>query len=37
MNVARATLVLLHHKESDALHKINDDIYKDTEYKYFGC
>ncbi len=24
-------------EESDALHKINDYIYKDTEYKYFGC
>ncbi len=23
--------------ESDALHKINNYIYKDTEYKYFGC
>ncbi len=24
-------------EESDALHKINGYIYKDTEYKYFGC
>ncbi len=29
--------VLLRDEESDALHKINDYIYKDTEYKYFGC
>ncbi len=31
------TLVLLRDEEFDALHKINDYIYKDTEYKYFGC
>ncbi len=29
--------VLLHDEESDALHKINYYIYKDTEHKYFGC
>ncbi len=29
--------VLLRDEESDALHKINDYIYKDTEWKYFGC
>ncbi len=29
--------VLLLDKESDALHKINYYIYKDTEHKYFGC
>ncbi len=29
--------VLLNAEESDALHKINDYIYKDTEHKYFGC
>ncbi len=29
--------VLLLDKESDALHKINDYIYKGTEHKYFGC
>ncbi len=29
--------VLLLKKESDALHKINYYIYKDTEHKYFGC
>ncbi len=29
--------VLLRDQESDALHKINDYIYKDTEYQYFGC
>ncbi len=29
--------ILFHDEESDALHKINDYIYKDTEYKYFGC
>ncbi len=29
--------VLLHDEESDALHKINDYIYKDTEHKFFGC
>ncbi len=28
--------VLLRDEESDALHKINNYIYKDTEYKYFG-
>ncbi len=28
---------LLRDEESDALHKINDYIYKDTEHKYFGC
>ncbi len=28
---------LIADKESDALHKINDYIYKDTEHKYFGC
>ncbi len=31
------TLVLLRDEESDPLHKINDYIYKDTAYKYFGC
>ncbi len=34
-NVARVALVLLHDEESDALHKINYYIYKDTEHKYF--
>ncbi len=34
---ARVASVLLHDEESDALHKINDYIYKNTEYKYFGC
>ncbi len=29
--------VLLHDEESDALHKRSDYVYKDTEYKYFGC
>ncbi len=29
--------VLLLDEESDALHKINDYIYKDTEHKFFGC
>ncbi len=29
--------VLLRDEESDALHKINYYINKDTEYKYFGC
>ncbi len=29
--------VLLRDEESDALHEINDYIYKDTEHKYFGC
>ena len=24
-------------EKPDALHKINDFIRKDTEYKYFGC
>ncbi len=24
-------------EKPDALHKINDFIHKDTEYKYFGC
>ncbi len=24
-------------KKPDALHKINNFIHKDTEYKYFGC
>ncbi len=24
-------------EKHDALHKINDFIHKDTEYKYFGC
>ncbi len=36
-NVARIPSVLLHDEESDALHKINNYIYKDTEYKYVGC
>ncbi len=27
---------LLRDEESDTLHKINYNIYKDTEYKYFG-
>ncbi len=31
------TSVLLRDEESDALHKINNYIYKDTEYKYSGC
>ncbi len=29
--------ILLHDEKSDALHKINDYIYKDTEHKFFGC
>ncbi len=29
--------ILFHDEESDALHKINDYIYKDTEHKFFGC
>ncbi len=33
----RLASVLLLDKESDALHKINYYIYKDTEHKYFGC
>ncbi len=33
----RLASVLLLDEESDALHKINDYIYIDTEYKYFGC
>ncbi len=33
----RRSSVLLRDEESDALHEINDYIYKDTEYKYFGC
>ncbi len=24
-------------EKPDTLHKINNFIYKDTEYKYFGC
>ncbi len=27
----------LYDEESDALHKINDYIYNDTEHKFFGC
>ncbi len=27
----------MHDEETDALHKINDYIYKDTEHKFFGC
>ncbi len=37
INERPSRLVLLLDKESDALHKINDYIYKDTEHKYFGC
>ncbi len=39
LNKRRSSLVsvLLLDEESDALHKINYYIYKDTEYKYFGC
>ncbi len=33
----RLASVLLRDEESDALHKINDYIYKDTEHKFFGC
>ncbi len=33
----RLASVLLHDEESDALHKINDYIYKDIEHEYFGC
>ncbi len=37
INKHRIASVLLLDEESDALHKINDYIYKDTEHKYFGC
>ncbi len=37
LNERRSQSVLLRDEESDALHKINDYIYKDTEHKYFGC
>ncbi len=36
LNERRFASVLFRDEESDALHKINDYIYKDTEYKYFG-
>ncbi len=34
LRVSRSFRVM---EKPDALHKINDFIYKDTEYKYFGC
>ncbi len=37
LNECRLRRDLLRDEESDALHKINDYINKDTEYKYFGC
>ncbi len=33
----RVVSVILRDEESDALHKINEYIYKVTEHKYFGC
>ncbi len=36
-DVTGVASVLLPDEESDALHKINEYIYKDTEHKYFGC
>ncbi len=32
-----ASVLLRDEEESDALRKINYSIYKDTEYKSFGC
>ncbi len=36
-SLSLASVYLRDGQKPDALHKINDYIYKDTEYKYFGC
>ncbi len=37
LNERRSRRSILRDEESDALHKINEYIYKVTEHEYFGC